>query len=46
MHHGLVTVPIIVFHYEHADGEKGMENLKLLGETQPGPKCPEQVCAI
>jgi hypothetical protein len=19
-----------------------MENLKLLGETQPGPKCPEQ----
>jgi hypothetical protein len=23
MHHGVVTVPIIVFHYEHADGEKG-----------------------
>jgi hypothetical protein len=25
MHHGLVTVPIIVFHDEHADGEKGPE---------------------
>jgi hypothetical protein len=25
MHHGLVTVPIIVFHDEHAYGEKGPE---------------------
>jgi hypothetical protein len=25
MDHGLVTVPNIVFHDEHADGEKGRE---------------------